>query len=86
MNINNCISSISCRIALAQKEGERTWLKSYPQDLLIVDARTTELGIVQVLISGLRGKVWMNLLDSDIVFNAFEKNGSPITLKEFHQL
>lgn len=86
MNINNCISSISTRIALAQKEGERTWLKSYPHDLLIVDVRQTELGIVQVLISSLRGKVWLNLLDSDIVFNAFEKNGSPITLKEFHQL
>lgn len=86
MNINNCISSIGTRIALAKGEGERTWLKSDPHPLLIVDVRQTELGVVQVLISGLRGKVWLNLLDSDIVFNAFEKNGSPITLKEFHQL
>lgn len=77
---------MKCTIGLAIHEGERTWLKSYPQDLLIVDVRVTELDVTQVLISGLRGKVWLNLLDSDVVFNAFEKNGSPITLKEFHQL
>lgn len=86
MNINHCLSSMKCTIGLAIHEGERTWLKSYPHDLLIVDVRTTQTDVTQVLISSLRGKVWLNLLDSDIVFNAFEKNGSPITLKEFHQL